>query len=292
MAGLNYNHLRYFWVVAREGHLGRAAQRLNLTQSALSVQIKRLEEQLGHRLFERAGRGLLLTEAGRIARDHADIIFATGDDLLGTLRESGLSRHVLRVGAQATLSRNFQLAFLRPILGRPDVEVVLKSGATPDLLRGLGAHQLDAVLTNQPPAPDPERPFLAHKLAEQPVSLVGRQDLVAQEGGFEKLLARHPVILPPLHSGLRDDIDALVARTGVTLRIAAEVDDMAMMRLLVREGVGLGVLPPIVIQDELSQGLLRIGAPLPGIVERFYAVTIARKFPNNLLQDLLLRQVQ
>jgi LysR family transcriptional activator of nhaA len=292
MSGLNYNHLRYFWMVAREGHLGRAAQRLNLTQSALSVQIKRLEEQLGHRLFERAGRGLLLTEAGRIARDHADIIFATGDDLLGTLRESGLSRHVLRVGAQATLSRNFQLAFLRPILERPDVEVVLKSGATPELLSALGTHQLDAVLTNQPPAADPERAFLTHKLAEQPVSLVGRHDLVAEAGGFESLLARHPVILPPLHSGLRDDIDALVNRTGVALRIAAEVDDMAMMRLLVREGVGLGVLPPIVIQDELSQGLLAIGAALPGIVERFYAVTIARRFPNNLLQDLLFRQMQ
>ncbi|MBK8211776.1 MAG: LysR family transcriptional regulator, partial [Rhodospirillales bacterium] len=109
MVELNYNHLRYFWAVAHDGNLTRTAGRLNLSQSALSVQIRRLEERLGHALFERRGRQLHLTEAGRITLDHADAIFATGEELLGTLRQTGRARMVLRIGALATLSRNFQL---------------------------------------------------------------------------------------------------------------------------------------------------------------------------------------
>ena len=290
MSGLNYNHLRYFWMVAREGHLGRAAQRLNLTQSALSVQIKRLEEQLGHRLFERAGRGLLLTEAGRIARDHADVIFATGDDLLGTLRESGLSRHVLRVGAQATLSRNFQLAFLRPILGRPDVEVVLKSGATPELLRALAAHQLDAVLTNQPPAADPRTRF-PHPQARRTAGQPGRSP--RPRHGRRQLRG-------PARAACGDPAAAAYGPAGRYRRADRPGGHHAADRRRGRRhgddapagarGRGLGVLPPIVIQDELAQGILAIGASLPGIVERFYAVTVARTFRNVLLQDLLGQQ--
>jgi LysR family transcriptional activator of nhaA len=127
MGSLNYNHLRYFWAVAHDGNLTRTAQRLNLTQSALSVQIGKLEDQLGHPLFERRGRQLHLTEAGKIVLDHADAIFATGDEMLGTLRQSGANRQALRVGSLATLSRNFQMEFLRPVLGahryRPDIAI-------------------------------------------------------------------------------------------------------------------------------------------------------------------------
>ena len=114
MSTLNYNHLRYFWAVAHDGNLTRTAERLNLTQSALSVQIRKLEQRLGHALFERRGRQLHLTEAGQIALDHADAIFATGEELLGTLRGSGVARQALRVGSLATLSRNFQMEFLPP----------------------------------------------------------------------------------------------------------------------------------------------------------------------------------
>jgi LysR family transcriptional activator of nhaA len=149
MAELNYNHLRYFWAVAHDGHLTRAAERLNVSQSALSVQIRKLEDRLGHSLFERRGRQLVLTEAGRIVLDHADAIFATGEDLIGTLRRTGVARQAIRIGALATLSRNFQIDFLRPLLGRGDVEVVLRSGSYGELLGGLGGHALDVVLTNQ-----------------------------------------------------------------------------------------------------------------------------------------------
>src|SRR3712207_5379928 len=150
MRGLNLNHLHYFWTVAHDANLTRAATRLNLSQSALSVQIGKLEERLGHKLFERRGRQLHLTEAGRIALDHADAIFATESELLATLRDSAAARQVLRVGAMATLSRNFQIGFLRPLIGRSDVELVLRSGSAAELLQALTALRLDLVLLNQP----------------------------------------------------------------------------------------------------------------------------------------------
>lgn len=287
MADLNYHHLRYFWAVAHDGNLTRTAQRLNLSQSALSVQIKRLEERLGQALFDRRGRQLHLTEAGRIALDHADAIFATGRELLGTLQGTGQVRQAVRVGALATLSRNFQIGFLRPLLTRPDVEVIVRSGTMVDLMLGLETLNLDVALTNQPPARDAATHRVAHRLAEQQVSLVGIPDRIKTGGSLEQLLADQPIILPTAQSSIRIGFDALVDQLDLRPQIAAEVDDMAMMRLFVREGVGLGVLPPIVVTDELASGRLREAHPLPGIVETFYAVTLARKFPNPLIRNLL-----
>ncbi|MCP1336719.1 LysR family transcriptional regulator [Futiania mangrovi] len=287
MADLNYNHLRYFRAVAHEGNLTRAAERLNLSQSALSVQIRRLEERLGHALFERRGRQLHLTEAGRIALDYADAIFASGEELVGTLRQTGRARQALRVGALATLSRNFQIGFLRPVLGRADVELILRSGSPAELLRALETLSLDVVLTNQPPARDAATAFVSHRLAEQRVSLVGTPGRLRGGGGLADLLASQPVILPTPESSVRTGFDALADRLGLRPQIAAEVDDMAMMRLLARAGVGLAVLPPIVVKDELNSGLLAEADRLPGIAETFYAVTMARRFPNPLLRTLL-----
>lgn len=292
MSALNYNHLRYFWAVAHDGNLTRTAKRLNLTQSALSVQIRKLEERLGHVLFERRGRRLQLTEAGRIALEHADAIFATGEELLGTLRNAVAARHALRIGALATLSRNFQMAFLRPLLVRGDIELILRSGSTTELLRALEALSLDVVLINQPPARDALTPFVSHRLAEQPVSLVGTRERLGQEQRtLAERLRDHPVILPPAESGVRISFDALADRLGVRPQIAAEVEDMAMMRLLAREDVGLAVLPPIVVKDEIEAGLLVEADRLPGIAETFYAVTVERRFPNPLLRPLLHPQV-
>jgi LysR family transcriptional activator of nhaA len=287
MASLNYHHLRYFRAVAHDGNLTRTAERLNLTQSALSVQIRKLEEQLGHALFDRRGRQLHLTEAGRIALDHADAIFTTGEELLGTLRETGAVRQALRVGALATLSRNFQMEFLRPVLGRTDIEIVLRSGSAAELLRALEALNLDVVLINQAPARDVLTPFVAHRIAEQPVGLVGTPYRLHDMGSLADLLRAHPVILPTLDSSVRSGFDAIASRLEVRPQVVAEVEDMAMMRLLAREDVGLAVLPPIVVKDELASGLLvEVDEPL-GITETFYAVTMERRFPNPLLRTLL-----
>lgn len=287
MATLNYNHLRYFWAVAHDGNLTRTAERLNLSQSALSVQIRKLEERLGHSLFERRGRQLHLTEAGQIVLDHADAIFATGEELLGTLRQSGAARQALRVGSLATLSRNFQMDFLRSVLGRTDVDLILRSGSAGELMSALQALNLDVVLLNQVPPRDVLTPLVTHRLAERSVSLVGTPDRLRKGDSLAERLREHPIILPTLDSSVRIGFDALADRLGVRPQIVAEVEDMAMMRLLAREDIGLAVLPPIVVKDEIAGGVLVEGDQLPGIVETFYAVTVARRFPNPLVRLLL-----
>ncbi|WP_296428291.1 LysR family transcriptional regulator [Yoonia sp.] len=287
MSEFNYHHLRYFWAVAHDGNLTRTAARLNLSQSAVSFQIKQLEAQLGHALFARRGRQLVLTEAGRIALDHADAIFAAGRELIGTLQEKGRTRQAIRIGALATLSRNFQMEFLRPILNRTDVEVILRSGTSANLLQSLEALNLDVVLINQAPARDAVTPFVSHRLSEQPVSLVGTPEMLNNNMDLSELLATQPIILPTADTGIRIGFDAWIDRAGIRPQIAAEVDDMAMMRLLARAGVGLAVLPPIVVQDELNSGHLVEAARLPGVSETFFAVTITRRFPNPILAQLL-----
>ncbi|HKL68230.1 LysR family transcriptional regulator [Salibaculum sp.] len=285
---LNLHHLRLFRAVARDGTLTGAARVLNISQSAVSTQVRALEAALGQDLFERRGRALVLTEAGRIALDHAEEIFRTADDLSASLRRAETSRKALRIGALATLSRNFQMAFLAPLLGRSDVEVVLRSGGQEDLLRGLEALSLDVVLTNLVPARDAASPYLVHRLDDQPVSLVGTPGRVPRgTGTLPELLATHPLILPTPETSLRAGFDALLDRLDVAARIAAEADDMAMLRLLARADAGLAVLPPIVVQDELEAGQLVEVARLEGIEEVFCAVTMRRRFPNPLLAEVL-----
>jgi len=288
MATINLHHLRLFRAVARDGTLTGAARGLNISQSAVSTQIKALETSLGHDLFERQGRNLALTEAGKIALHHAEEIFRAAEDLTATLQTAGDKRSVLRIGALATLSRNFQMSFVEPLIGRDDVEVVLRSGSQETLLSGLQALSLDVVLTNLVPARDAASPYLVQRLAEQSVSLVGAADRVSPgEQSMTTLLSSHPLVLPTPETSLRAGFDALTERLGIVPKIAAEADDMAMLRLLARADAGLAVIPPIVVQDELASGKLIELCRLDEITEVFCAVTIRRRFPNPLLQEVL-----
>ncbi len=282
---LNYHHLRYFREVAHEGNLTRAAARLNLSQSALSTQIRMLEDRLGHALFDRVGRRLVLTEAGRIALDHADRIFDAGQELVATLGRTGSTQPPLRVGALSTLSRNFQLSFLKPILGAEDTPLVLRSGGAAALFDALRALALDVVLTTEPPQSGSGPGLTAHRIAEQTVGLHGAPERLGH-ASLRETLAREPLIVPT-ESPIRTGFESLVARLDVRPRIAAEVDDMAMVRLLARAGAGLAIAPSLVLRDEIAGGLLATAPFDLEIVESFYAVTVRRNFPHPALEALL-----
>jgi LysR family transcriptional activator of nhaA len=185
------------------------------------------------------------------------------------------------------LSRNFQISFLRPLIGRPEVEVILRSGSQAELLRGLEALSLDVVLTNLVPARDAASPYLVQRLSEQPVSLVGTPARARADRSLAEHLTVEPVILPTPEAALRAAFDALLEQLGIVPKIAAEADDMAMMRLLARADAGLAVIPPIVVQDELASGTLVELARFDGISEVFCAVTLQRRFPNPLLAEVL-----
>ncbi len=288
MSFLNYHHLRYFRVIARELSLTRAAEKLNLSAPALSIQLKQLEESLGHALFERGRGGLRLTEAGRVALDYAETIGRAGEELMDVMqhRPHG-GRSVLRVGAVATLSRNFLLEFLRPALHREGVEVVVRSGGVRDLLVSLHAHQVDLVLSNQAARRDAETPWHSHRLAELAVSLVGTPAWKRRRLKFPGDLADVPLILPSLESNTREGFDRMLAAAGVRPRVIAEVDDMATLRLLAREGEGLALVPPVVVRDEIDRRELVETHRVPGLIETFYAITPSRRFPNPLVGELV-----
>lgn len=291
MADLNYHHLRYFREIARERSLTRAAQRLHVSQSALSIQLRQLEDRLGQPLFERRGRQLVLTEAGRIALDHAEAIFRAGDELVGTLKGRPLEQQaLLRVGAAATLSRNFQMQWLRPLLERDDVRIRLQSGMLRELLAELSAHTLDVVLANEPVPRDRAAGLYSRLIAEQAVSLVSRKPRgIAKKLRFPDDLDGLPLVLPGNGSAVRTAFDAVLDLAGVRPVILAEVDDMAMLRLMARQSGALTLVPPVVVQDELSSGSLVERCSIPQISERFYAITGQRRFMHPLLKTLLTR---
>ncbi|QJR37146.1 LysR family transcriptional regulator [Gemmatimonas groenlandica] len=288
-ARLNYHHLHYFWAVAREGNLTRAAQRLHVSQSALSTQIRQLESQLGQQLFERRGRTLELTEAGRIALDYADSIVTAGNELVGTLRDGRRDeRHVLRVGSVATLSRNFQRAFLAPILKDPSLSLVLQSGSLAELLSRLRAHTLDVVLSNRRVPEDADHAWRSSRIARQQVSLVGPPR--SSPFRYPDELADVPLLLPSRDHEFRTAFDVLCDERGLRPTVIAEADDMAMLRVLTRELNAVALVPAVVVQDELRDGRLQEYCAVPDLFEEFHAISVTRRYQPSLLRTLLARR--
>lgn len=287
VAQINFHHLRYFWAVAKDGNLTRTAARLHVAQSALSSQINQLEQQLGEPLFRRQGRGLELTEAGTITLAYAEAIFTAGGELLSTIERGRRREQVLRLGAVATLSRNFQESVVRPLLGQPGVRLCLESGALDDLVVRLECLALDVVLANRPPSRQPGRRLRCQRIARQPVSIVGPER--RKSFRFPRSIADLPMILPGPASEIRSEFDALCAQRGVTVRILAEVDDMATIRLLARDAGALALVPSVVVRDELREGTLYEHCVVPGLFETFYAITVERTFQHPLLKSLLAR---
>lgn len=284
---LNYHHLFYFWRVARSGHLTRTAEALHISQSALSGQIRKLEESLGQQLFVREGRRLKLSEAGRLAFSYAEDIFKQGEEL-AELFASGVrpNRELVRIGAVSTLSRNFQEGFLRPLLTREDLEMSLHSGNLDELLRQLAAHQLDLVLSNQSVQGNEQTPWRSRMVARQPVGIIGRPGL-SSSGEVIDILRNHTLIVPGTKSNIRQAFEQVCEYHRIQPTIAVEVDDMAMMRLLTRDTDHLAILPPVVVRDELKAGTLQEYGELPGVYEDFYAINIRRQFVSPTLSALL-----
>ena len=290
MSRLNYRHLHYFWAVAKDGNLTRTAEQLHVSQSALSTQIKQLEDQLGQALFSRAGRVLQLTEAGRVALTYSETIFEAGNELTALLRDGKqLERQVLRIGGVATLSRNFQENFVKPLLKRDDVELVLQSGGLDELLGRLSVHNLDVVLSNRKVHADSQHPWRCRRIARQPVSLVGKPLGKGKKFHFPEQLADKPMLLPGRDSDIRAGFDVLCDQLGLRVKILAEVDDMAMLRLLARDSGHVALLPTVVVQDELKSGKLEEYCVVPQLHENFYAITVQRHFEPPLLKTLLRR---
>lgn len=285
---LNFHHLFYFWRVAKLGHLTRAALDLHTSQSALSAQIRQLEDRLGEALFIREGRRLSLTDTGQLVLSYAETIFGLGQEMLGRLQgeSQGITR--LRIGSVATLSRNYQENWIRPMLADSSVVLTLESGLLEGLLLRLVQHQLDVVLANETVPADPDRPLHCRFLGSQAVSLVGPSSLWKSHSlRVPEDLDGLEIVLPGPRHALRAQFDALCATAGVRPRLRAEVDDMAMLRLIARDSGWLTVLPDVVVQDELRTGSLVTVGQSPQLQERFYAITTTHRHRIEILERML-----
>ena len=285
---LNFHHLFYFWRVAKLGHLTRAAKELHTSQSAVSAQIRQLEVRIGEDLFIRDGRRLILTDTGQLVQAYADNIFGLGQEMLGRLqgRSAGIAR--LRVGSVATLSRNYQENWIRPALINPAVVLTLESGLLEGLLARLVQHQLDVVLANETVPADPDRPLHCRFLGSQLISLVGPASKWASQSlRIPEDLDGMDIALPGPRHALRAQFDALCATAGISPRLRAEVDDMAMLRLIARDSGWLTLVPEVVVQDELRAGTLVAVGHSTVLQERFYAITTPRRHRIEVLEQLL-----
>jgi len=287
---LNFHHLLYFWRVARLGHLTRAAEELHTSQSALSAQIRQLEDRLGERLFTRAGRRLLLTDTGQLVLSYAENIFGLGQEMLGRLQGRGEGITRLRVGSVATLSRNYQENWIKPLLADSSVVLTLESGPLQGLLARLTRHQLDVILANEAVPAEPERPFYCRFLGSQAISLVGPASQWATNSlRLPDDLQGVDIALPGPRHAVRAQFDAMCTSAGITPRLRAEVDDMAMLRLIARDSGWLTLLPAVVVQDELQSGLLVAVSQIVELQERFYAITTTHRHRMEMLERLLSR---
>lgn len=288
MNRLNYHHLAYFWQVAKLGNLTKVAEQLHVSQSALSSQIALLEHTMGVQLFLRQGRKLVLTEIGQKTFSYAEEIFRKGSELESLLLQGEqVQNHAVKIGMLATMSRNFIESFVEPLIRQPSIKYSLYARGQAQLLTELANHQLDIALSNIDVSGSDNNLWHCQLLARQPVAVIGHPGLTLGSV-FSSDYADQNWILPVEDSPIRSAFDGFCALHQFKPKIVAEADDMAMMRLLARDSHAITVMPEVVVKDELKNGKLQLYMVLPNVYEHFYAVTVQRHFPNQIVRDLLL----
>lgn len=293
MAKINYHHLYYFWRVALTGSISRTANDCHVSQSALSQQIKQLESTMNVQLFERSGRQLVLTDMGRKVLNYADEIFTTGEELQSFLNkgETVTQRHI-NIGVLTTLSRNFTEAFISPLLKESNVSFTLSTRGMTNLLNGLNSHELDLVLTNRSISQQNDDAIWQNQLvSRQSVSIIGPAKS-KPDTSFPQGYDDMKWILPTGITEIRSGFNAYCSAVGYNPDVIGEADDMAMLRLLVRDSGAVTALPPVVVKDEISSGLLAEYQLLPNVFENFYAITIRRTYVPDIVKRLLYKNIE
>jgi LysR family transcriptional activator of nhaA len=275
MEWLNFHHLRYFWVVAREGSVSRAAKKLRLTQPTVSEQLRELQEHLGEPLFRRDGRGLVLTEIGRSVAQIADEIFALGDRLVETVRGNTTGRPLrLAVGISDAVPKHVAFRILEPAL-EARVQVTCHEDTPSRLLADLASHTLDVVISD---APSHEPGTHAHLLGECGVSVWGTKRLAHEmRVGYPRSLDGAPFLLPGASTGLRRELDAWFVAHKIRPTVVGEFQDAALRGVFAEAGAGLYVAPDaIAAETRRPRGLVRAG-PIRPLRARYYAITADRR---------------
>lgn len=283
MDWLNYHHLLYFWMVAKEGGISRAAEKLHLAQPTLSSQIKRLEKSFGTDLFERTGRSMLLTETGQMVYQYADEIFTLGRELTESLKgRPAQDRLSLAVGVPDVLPKLVVYQLLKPALGLEErVQLVCYEGKLNELLADLALHRLDIVLADSPLTPQTHVRAFNHLLGECGVTVFGTSDLSRKyKKGFPHSLHGARMLLPTQNTSLRRALEQWFDEHDIRPDVVHEFEDSAVLKVFGQAGEGLFVAPTAIEQEVCKQYSVRQLGRIPEVKERFFAISIERRLKN------------
>lgn len=285
----SYRHLYYFWVVAKEGGMARAANRLDMAVQTVSTQVRELEKSLGYELLKPAGRGVVLTEAGVAAMRQAELIFQLGEKLPDAVRDAvGAPSVRLAVGISEGLAKLAVHQLMQPVMHTPHLRLICQEDEFEDLLGDLALHRLDVVLADRPAPSNPNLKVHSHSLGSSNVSWYAPAALlVAARKGFPESLAEVPVLLPTSSAAIRPRIDHWFERLGIKPNIVGEFEDSALLKTF--GAGGMGVFPAAdLIHAELIErySVKRVGT-CDGVAEHFYAIGAHKKVLHPLVQKLL-----
>lgn len=288
MTAFNYKHLYYFWVVAKEGGISKAAAKLDMAVQTVSAQVRELERSLGYALLKPAGRGLVLTEAGQVAMQQADQIFQLGEALPAKVRDAVSTPAVrLAVGISDVLPKLVVGRLLQPVLAEPHLRLVCHERGFEDLLGDLALHRLDVVLSDRPAAANPNIKLYSHPMGSSAIAWYAPAAFAQAADNFPHSLADVPVLLPTTQNAMRARLDQWFEQHGIQAQVVGEFDDSALLKTFGASGMGVFPAAEWVQDDMLAHyDVKRLGL-CEGVTEHFYALVADKKVQHPLVQRLL-----
>lgn len=285
----SYRHLYYFWVVAKDGGMARAAERLGMAVQTVSTQVRELERSLGYALLKPAGRGVALTGAGIAAMRQAEQIFQLGEQLPAMVRDAVGSPTVrLVVGISDALPKLAVRRLLQPVMQEPNLRLLCHVDEFEDLLGDLALHRLDVVLADRAAPLNPNLKVYSHPLGSLALAWYAPASLhAAARSGFPQSLSKVPVLLPTTHAAVRFRLDQWFERMAIKPHVVGEFEDSALLKTF--GAAGMGIFPATeLVRDELTvrYSVKRVGA-CEGVEENFFAIGAHKKVLHPLVQKLL-----
>jgi LysR family transcriptional activator of nhaA len=283
MRHLNYTHLLYFWTVAREGTITRAAEVLHLTPQTISGQLKLLDEAVGEPLFSRVGRGLVLTETGQVVKQYADEIFMLGAELTQRVKsKQALMPTKLNVGIGNSIPKLVALRILKPALELDEpLQVVCREGNLEHLLGELALHRIDLLISDRPMPGGTSVKAYNHPLGDSGISLFAHESIAGQyRSGFPHSLDDAPMLLPALNSPLRSNLEDWFDEIRVRPRVLAEFNDSALLKAFGNAALGVFPAPAFITEEVVSMYHSRLVGRVDSIRESYYAISPERKLKH------------
>ena len=287
---INYKHLRYFWMVAREGSIVNASKLLFLTPQTISGQLTQLEEQLGVKLFEKDGRNLKLTEAGKVVQNYANDIFSLGNELQEVLHNAPSQRLLrLNVGVANSIPKSVAYHLLEPALHKEEaIRLVCREDNLNALLRELAEHKIDLVISDRPMSHHSNIKGFNHHLGVCGISFFCTPELKkSMKAGLPDCLDNMPFLLPGDASSMHIKLKEWFKTKGVFPAIVAEFDDGALMKAFGQKGAGIFVAPSITAKEVKESYHVEIIGETQDIKEDFYAISIQRKVSHPVIAKIL-----